>query len=653
MSDGLDECPYCEIRVKNIDRHIELKHEQFTLKRFLLDSKITIITGSILASALFFILLDFHPLIIGGLHLHEILMASSVAVGGIPLAKEGIRELVEEKKFDVDSLVVVAAVGAVFINYWTEAGVLIFLFSLAETLEDYSVFRSRKTLKNLLDLSPGKARVLREGEYKLLEPKLVEIDDIVAVKPGERIPIDGEIEEGNSAIDESPITGESIPKEKEPGDKVYAGTLNKNGSIKIRTEKRSVDSTLSRIVSAVENAEVHKADTEKFVNRFASYYTPVILLLSAGVLLIPTVLFNLAFETWLYRALVMLVLSCPCAFVVSTPVTMLSAVTGSAKNGVLVKGGAYLEKIRETSILAFDKTGTLTEGEPEMSEIVTLDKAQEREVLKIAASLEYNSTHPLAEPIVEKFERTGMEDHKVKNFRSLTGMGVKGKIEDSVYRIGKPELFDLTEKMRDKMEDMASRGETVIVLGTEKRPIALIGLRDKIRPAVKDMMSEVKKKDIKTVMITGDNEETAAAVAEEIGIDGYKADVLPVEKVDEVKKLKEEGTVTMVGDGINDAPALMESDIGVAMGAAGSDTAMESADMALMEDDLSKLMYLFDLSDKTMRVVKENIYSAIGVKAVLAGLAVLGLVTLSMAVGIGDAGMAFLVTMNALLLSYR
>ncbi len=652
MSDGLEDCPYCEVRVKNIEEHIDFKHEEYTLKKFLSNSKITIITGLILLSALFFIILDFHPLVIADLHLHNILMAASIVVGGTPLAKEGISELVKEREFDVDSLVVVAAVGAVLINYWTEAGVLIFLFSLAETLEDYSVFRSRKTLKNLLDLSPSKARVLRKEGTELIEPEKVEIKDIVLVKPGERIPIDGKIERGESAIDESPITGESVPKEKGPGDEVFAGTLNKNGLLKTKAEKKSVDSTLSRIVRMVERADVHKAESEKFVNRFASYYTPIILLLSAGIFLIPTVVFNMPFRTWLYRALVMLVLSCPCAFVVSTPVTMLSAVTKSASKGVLVKGGAYLEKIKDTSILAFDKTGTLTEGKPEVSRIKVLDDLEDDEIIRIAGSLESNSNHPLAESIVERFDSSGKKKYDVEDFQSLPGLGVEGKIDDTVYKIGKPELFEIKSGDRKKIEDMASRGETIIVLGRKEKPIALIGLKDKIRSGVKSTINSLKDKNIKTVMITGDNEETASAVAAEIGIDDYMADVLPEEKLEKVKELKKEGIVTMIGDGINDAPALVESDIGIAMGAAGSDTAMESADMALMEDDLSRLLYLFRLSNKTMRVVKENIYSSIGVKALLAVLAIFGITTLAMAVGIGDAGMAFFVTMNALLL-YR
>lgn len=653
MADGTETCPYCEVRVSHLERHIELKHEEFTLKKFLLASKATVITGVILLLAVSFILLGMHPVSVGGIHLHHILMALSIAVGGIPLAKEGLAALLKEHTFDVDSLVVMAALGAVAIGYWTEAGVLIFLFSLAETLQDYSVFSSRRTLRQLLDLSPSQARVRRDGETMEVPPEQVAVGETVLVKPGERIPIDGVIKKGMSTVNEAPITGESIPKDKKEGSTVYAGTLNINGALEIRSTRKSTDSTLSRIVRMVEEAEVGRGKTEQFVNRFATYYTPVVLALAALVFLIPPIVFSRPYQPWLYRALVLLVLSCPCAFVISTPITMLSAVTTAAGTGVLVKGGRFIENIKDSATVVFDKTGTLTTGAPEVTDIIFLNDRDER-LLSIAAVLETHSEHPFAAPIIETCRQEGSdEEPEVTEFRSLDGIGVEGKVDNVLYRVGTPALFELGRKARKQVDHLSSQGKTVVVLGEERAAMMFLGIMDAIRPKAQETIAELRRRGLKTVMLTGDNETVAASVAEQLGIDAFRAELLPEDKVTAVKQLQGEGIVVMVGDGVNDAPALVASDVGIAMGAAGSDTAMESADMALMEDDLSKLLYLFDLSDHTVRVVKENIYSSIGVKSLLAGLAFFGVVTLWMAVGIGDMGLALLVVANALLLGRK
>ncbi len=658
MNDLIDDCPYCEARVKNVEEHIKMKHENFSLSRFFLDSKITFITGSLLLPALFFFVLGTSLFIHNvEIHLYHIFLSLSVLVGGIPLAKEGLTCLIREHRFDVDSLVVVASIGAILIGYLGEAAVLIFLFSLAETLEEYSIFRSRKSLNELLDLSPSKARLVKQGKTKKVDPKELSLGDIVFVKPGERIPIDGNIIEGASSIDESPITGESVPKEKSQDDPVFAGTLNVDGALKIEVTKKSSDSTLARIIKLVEEAEDKKAETEKFVNRFAKYYTPIVLVVALFVFLVPTFFIGEPFDVWFYRALILLVLSCPCAFVVSTPVTMVSAVTKAAKDGVLIKGSKYLEKIKETDTVIFDKTGTLTEGGFSVTEIIPIDTLSEDELALLAGSLESLSNHPLAEPIVDFSLRINdterNELYHVKDFTSLTGAGIQGTIEGVNYRIGNPELFDLEDEVKKKVKQKASKGETVIVVEKNGTPVGLICLKDTIREGAKEVIEALKRYGVKTLMLTGDGEETARSVAEELGLDGYIADVLPEEKLDEVEKLQKEGPIAMVGDGVNDAPALVKSDVGIAMGAAGSDTAMESADMALMEDDLSRLIYLFELSKKTMRVVKENIVASIGVKFALAALTFVGLVTLWMAVGIGDAGMALMVTLNALLIEKR
>ncbi|MEF8831896.1 MAG: cation-translocating P-type ATPase [Candidatus Thermoplasmatota archaeon] len=653
MDEDVDDCPYCQRRVDDLSDHLELEHEELTLKSFIFDSKIIILTGLFLLLAFISSLIELQITVLG-LHISRILLGIGILIGGAPLAKASLKELISEHTFDVDGLVVVASIGAVAIGYWWEAAVLIFLFSIAERLEDYSVFRSRRSLKGLLELSPTKARVVRNDETTKASLEEISIGETVVVKPGERVPLDGEIKSGSSSLDESAITGESVPKEKGPGDGVFAGTLNTDGLIEVKVTKESRDSTLSKIVRLVEEAEKKKADTEKFVNRFANYYTPVILLLALGVSTIPWLFFDQPFTFWLYRGLILLVLSCPCAFVVSTPVSMVSSMTQSAKKGVLIKGSIFIEKIREIDTVVFDKTGTLTTGDFSVTEIVSLSKLDTEKIALISSSLESSSEHPLALPIIEHSDSINGEDnYEVEEFRSLTGVGIEGIINGEKYRIGNPDIFELEGEAEKEISRMTSKGETVVVLGREEKPLGLIGLEDTLREEAREVISSLKDYGIEPIMLTGDNERTASTVAEKLGIDRYIASVLPDQKLDEIEKLQEDGLVTMIGDGVNDAPALVKSDVGIAMGAAGSDTAMESADMALMEDDLSKLTYLFDISERTMKVVKENIVASIGVKLALAVLTFFGFVTLWIAVGVGDVGMALLVTLNALLLGKR
>jgi len=653
MSRNAEDCPYCQRRVDDLSDHLELEHEELTLQSFFFDSRNIILTGFILLLSLITLVLEVQITILN-LHVSRILIGIGILIGGIPLAKSSFMELLKRHTFDVDGLVVVASIGAFSIGYWGEAAVLIFLFLVAERLEDYSVFRSRRSLKELLELSPTKARVLRKDETEKIAPEDIFIGETVIVKPGERVPLDGDIESGSSSIDESAITGESLPKEKRPGDEVFAGTLNIDGLIKVKVTKESQDSTLSKIVSLVEEAKEKKAKTEKFVNRFARYYTPVVILLALIVATIPWLFFDHQFTFWLYRALILLVLSCPCAFVVSTPVTMVSSMTKSAKKGILIKGSVFIEKIKEIDTVVFDKTGTLTTGDFSVTEIISLSQLAAKEIALISSSLEYSSDHPLARPIIEHSKAlNGDEHYDVEEFRSLTGIGIEGVIDGKIYRIGNPNIFELEYEARQEIARMTSEGKTVVVFGREEKPLGLIGLEDTLRDGARDVIDFLKEYGIAPIMLTGDNESTAASVAEELGIDRYIANVLPDQKLDVIERLQENGLVTMVGDGVNDAPALVKSDVGIAMGAAGSDTAMESADMALMEDDISKLIYLFETSEKTMKVVKENVVASIGVKFALAVLTFFGLVTLWMAVGIGDVGMALFVTLNALILEKR
>ncbi len=650
---NMEDCPYCKKRVDDLREHLELEHEELTLQEFFSNSKNIILTGFFLLLALITLVFEVQ-ITVGGLLISRLFMGLGILTGGIPLAKSSFNEMIQDQAFEVDGLVVIASIGAVSIGYWGEAAVLIFLFSVAERLEDYSVFRSRRSLKELLELSPTKARVLRDGETKKTSPEYISIGETVVIKPGERIPMDGNIKEGSSSIDQSAITGESVPEEKGPGDKVFAGTLNIEGLLEVEVTKESEQSTLSKIVRLVEEAEEKKAETEKFVNRFATYYTPAILLLALAVSTIPWLLFEQSFRFWLYRGLILLVLSCPCAFVVSTPVTMVSSMTKAAKRGVLIKGSVFIEKIKEIDTVVFDKTGTLTTGDFSVAEIVPLNNLGPKEIALISSSLESGSDHPLASPIIEHSKTLNDHDwYEVEEFKSLTGVGIEGIIDGEKYRIGNPDMFDLEDEGKQEILRMTSKGETVVVLGKGKKPLGLISLKDTLRDDAKEVITSLREQGFETIMLTGDNERTASAVAEELGIDRYIANVLPDQKLDEIERLQKDGLVAMIGDGVNDAPALVKSAVGIAMGAAGSDTAMESADMALMEDDLSRLTYLFDISEKTMKVVKENIIASIGVKFALAVMTFFGFVTLWMGVGIGDVGMALLVTLNALILEKR
>ncbi|MFP4170489.1 MAG: heavy metal translocating P-type ATPase [Methanomassiliicoccales archaeon] len=646
MSDP-GQCPYCRIKTSRLKRHIELRHREMSMRKFLMDARVTVVTGLLLLIAALLILMDIRTELL--LPLPELFMLAAIVVGGVPLAKEGLEDLIRERDFDVDLLVVVAAIGAVLIDYPGEGAALIFLFSVAETLEDYSVFSSRRTLKGLMDLSPGTAVVEREEEREVPVEE-VQVGEIVLIRPGERVPVDGRVVSGRSSVNQAPITGESMPVEKEEGDEVFAGTLNQEGVIHVESTRRTEDSTLSKIVDLIEEEEGARSPTEMFVDRFAGYYTPLMLVLAVLVATLPPLALEAPFQDWMYRALVLLVISCPCAFVISTPVTIFSAITSSARRGVLIKGGSFIEELREVRTVVFDKTGTLTRGTPEVTDVLPVEDMGEDRIMRLSASLEKNSTHPLAPSIISRYQEfQGPALLEVEDFRSLPGRGISGVVEGKTHYLGSPAMFDMSP-YQGSLESLSDQGKTVLVLGNEEGPLGIIAVEDTVRDGAAEVISDLRARGIRTVMLTGDNEDTARKVAERLGLDEYRAELMPRDKLYAVDELGKEGKVAMVGDGVNDAPALVRSDVGIAMGAAGSDTAMESADIALMEDDLSKILYLLDQSGRAMRVIRFNIYSSIGVKAVLAAFTFLGMVTLWIAVGVGDVGMALLVTLNAILL---
>jgi Cd2+/Zn2+-exporting ATPase len=565
-----------------------------------------------------------------------------------------------------------------------EAATLAVLFSFAELLERASMDRARNSLQELIDLSPDEATVKRGDETETVRVEELSVGDIVVVKPGEKIPMDGEVVKGSSAVNQAPITGESVPVDKTTGDEVYAGTINEEGYLEIEVSSESGDNTLSRIVEMIEDAQSKKTEREQFVERFAAYYTPVVVVFAVIVTVgAPFVLGTTWSEAVVY-GLTLLVLACPCAFVISTPVSVVSGVTSAAKNGVLIKGGSHLEATGEVEAFAFDKTGTITKGELTVTDIVPLNGNSEEDVLRCARGLEKRSEHPIGEAIVEKADAEDFGERVVEGFESITGKGVRADIDGTPHYAGKPGLFaelgfdlshvhattdggvvtqttqsicernDCLDLLSETVPELQSEGKTVILVGTEDKLEGVIAVADEIRPEAKETVSRLKQLGIeRTVMLTGDNERTAKAVAEQVGIDTYRAELLPDEKVAAVEELvaEHEGGVAMIGDGINDAPAMATATVGVAMGAAGTDTALETADVALMSDDLSKLPYLYELAGDANSVIRQNIGASLAVKAGLALAVPFGFVPIWLAVLAGDVGMTVGVTGNAMRLS--
>ena len=583
----------------------------------------------------------------------DLLFLATAILSGYEIAREGLSSLIFRRRLSINFLIMVAAVGSFLIGHGEEGAAVLFLFNIAEYLEGYAAVRARRSIEALMELAPEVATVKRGGVEVEVPVQDVNVGDIVVVRPGGKIPLDGEVVRGVSSVNQAPITGESVPVTKQVGDEVYAGTINNEGFLEIRVTKRSGESILSKIVRLVEEAQKMKSPTEKFIDKFARYYTPSVILLAMGVATIPPFGFNLPFHEWLYKALVLLVVSCPCALAISTPVAMVSAITSAARNGVLIKGSVYVEETSKIRVFAFDKTGTLTEGRLEVTDVIALGCPRE-EALAKAASLEALSEHPIARAIVERARGEGVTLEDVDDFRAIAGRGVEGKIDGQVYYVGSRRLFsglsaDFPEEEAQRLE---KEGKTVVFVGDEVKVIGVIAVMDKMRDTAITTMAELRRRGIRTVMITGDNERTAKAIADKIGIAEYQAELLPEDKVSIVEELLERhGRVAMVGDGVNDAPALARATVGIAMGAIGSDVSLETSDIALMQDDLSKIPYLIELSGKTLGIVKENIIASILVKGSFAVLAFPGLVTLWLAVAVGDMGLSLAVILNSMRLS--
>jgi len=560
---------------------------------------------------------------------------------------------------DMNLLMTVAVIGAMGIGEWLEAAMVAFLFAVALLLEHWSVGRARRAISALMDLSPVKARCLDEdGTVREKDVADVAVGETVLVRPGEKVPVDGEVTEGSSNVNQAPITGESSPVPKSGGDDVFAGTLNEDGALEIRVTKQADDTTLARIVHMVEEARSRRAASEQWVEKFARYYTPAMMALALATALGPPLVMSASWAEWLYRGLVILVIACPCALVISTPVSVVSGLAAAARNGVLIKGGVYLETAGRLNAIAFDKTGTLTYGHPEVREIAALHGHSAREALERAASLEANSEHPLARAILRKAAAEGLKTARVEDFRAVKGEGVEARIGGRDFWIGSHRMMEAkgqeTPEAHDRAMAMEEAGHSVVALGNDEHVCGLMSVADAVRENAAEAVAALRGLGVrKTVMLTGDNAGTAEAVASAVGVDEYRSELLPQEKLDAVASLAEaHGCVAMVGDGVNDAPAMAASHLGIAMGAIGTDAAIETADVALMSDDLSKLPWLIGHSRRALGVIRQNIVFALAVKGVFISLAFPGLATLWMAIA-ADMGASLLVIFNGLRLLRR
>ncbi len=584
----------------------------------------------------------------------QIIFLVVVILSGRGIIKRALISLFKKKRLDMNFLMSIAAFGAFMIGHGEEGAAVMFLFFVAETLEDYASDRAKRSINELLKLAPETAKVKKNGQETEIHVHDVEAGDIVVIRPGERIPLDGKIIKGSSSIDQAAITGESVPVDKKEDDEVFGGTINQEGYLEIKVTKKSEEGMLARIAKLIKEAEEKKSIAEAFIERFAAIYTPIVIVLAIGVAVIPTVFFGLPFSEWVYRALVLLVVACPCALAISTPVSMVSAITSATKRGVLIKGSSYLEELNKVKVFAFDKTGTLTEGKLVVSDVVQLDNNSEQEILTLTASIEQNSEHPLGQAVVKRAQEKGLELIETSDFKAIAGKGITAVMNGKTYYVGARNLFkDVNISLpEEKISRYESEGKTVVFLAEMNKLLGMVAVRDKIRESSSQLIKELKIIGIRSEMITGDNKRTASAIAEEVGIDEYQSELLPEDKVRIIDQLMTKfGSVAMVGDGVNDAPSLAKASIGIAMGAMGSDVALETADIALMKDDLSKISYLIHLAKKTIKIIRQNVILSLSIKGSVAILALFGMINLWVAVAIGDMGLSLAVILNAMRLA--
>lgn len=579
--------------------------------------------------------------------------AASMIMGGYTLFRKGLKNLFR-LKFDMSTLMTIAIIGAALIGEWGEGATVVILFAISEALERYSMNKARRSIESLMEIAPKEAFIRRGDKETTVPVEDIKIGDIMIVKPGQKLAMDGIVLSGTSTINQSAITGESVPVTRTEGDEVFAGTLNGEGLLEVKVTKHVEDTTLAKIIHLVEEAQAEKAPSQAFVDRFAKYYTPAIIVFAWFIVIIPPLFFGADWNKWIYEGLAVLVVGCPCALVVSTPVAVVTAIGNAARNGVLIKGGVHLEEAGALKAIAFDKTGTLTKGTPAVTNILAFGK-NEQEILKVAAAIEKGSQHPLASAIVQKAADDHLDDHQLKatDFRSITGKGVKAQVDGLVYYIGNLDLFEdlsvnICSHIRKRIAALQAEGKTVMIVGTEHQIYGLIAVTDELRNTASQAIEELNNLEIETVMLTGDSKRTASAVGKLAGVEKIHADLLPENKLTLIKKLREKHKhVAMVGDGVNDAPALAASNVGVAMGGAGTDTALETADIALMSDELEKLPFTIKLSRKALAIIKQNITFSLVIKALALLLVIPGWLTLWIAI-FADMGATLLVTLNSL-----
>ncbi len=581
--------------------------------------------------------------------LSQVLAVASILLSGYGILKEAIEDVLS-KKITANILMLVAGIASFFILHGQEGAMAILLYAIAEYLEELTTEKSKNAIKELLELAPDDALLKIEDSYESVPTETVKIGELIGIKPGMKAPLDGIIVKGKSYFDESAITGESLPIFKEENDEIFAASINSDSFVDIKVIRESSNTVVAKIAESIKLAQQNKSNNERFIEKFAKYYTPIILISALFVMIIPTVVFSLDFNKWFYRGLILLVVSCPCALTLSTPLANIAALTKLAKEGILVKGNKFIEIAKNIELIAFDKTGTLTEGNLKVFNIINYS-SNEQEIIKIAASLENLSEHPIGKAIVYQAKQMQLPLYNVKDFKITKGKGIKGVIQGEVYYIGSKNYleelkFDLPD---DIFEETELSGTIPILLGNNKTIMGIITIRDVLRVSAPLLVDGLKKRGYKSVLISGDNQLVCNTIGECLDIDSYRGELLPDQKLEEIERLKKKFKgVAMVGDGINDAPALALSDLGIAIGASATDLTLETADVIIMSDDLKKIITFFDITKRTNRIIRQNIWTSIIVKVAFAILTVLGFMSLWLAVGIADMGVSLLVLINGM-----